>query len=262
MTHGRRLQDKEFAERLLKTGVNYLMIPLYGPDALSHDHVTQVKGSFDQTVKGFENLACLKDIYPCTVELKLLLSRYTGPLNKAIYHFARDNFTHAIDQISVCPLSYSLSAMDFKDDYLAPFEDLKKDFYSLVKEITEDGLWTLRVNEIPPCFFSSVEMRRLAHPRIILRRPLHVRHFYGDLDSDRLQRSDQNVKDFPTVRGNDLVQCCARCVFQEYCSQLVTPYFSPAYLEQFGETEFHPVTVTGRQPKAMDPEIPLLRKAP
>lgn len=239
LTHGRRLQDAAFAEALLAAGAGTLVIPLYGTEAARHDFVSHVRGSFDQTVEGLNNLQRFRGSYNFAVELKLLLTRYTAPLNREIYRYAVEHFPRAFTHVSVCPLIYSQSTLDFKEDFCAAFEELKTDFFEVVDKIRSDGVYPLRINEFPPCFFPS-EIRLLAHPRLN-RPPSATVHSYADERSSGLVSIEGSAREFRgSVFGNQLVQCCRKCRYDSYCAGRPSPYFSASYLRQFGEKEFHP----------------------
>ncbi len=241
LTHGRRLRDRSFTEKLLAAGGNLLVIPLYGVEASQHDYISQVKGSFRQTMQGLENLQDLVPRYRAQVELKLLLTKYTAPLNRAIYHLVRQRFPRAIKQISICPLIYSQSTLDFSGDFSSSFDEVKQDFFTLVEEITADGLFALRVNEFPPCFFPSEKLRALAHPRADSGSDAVLYSYVDEQSADKISMND-NAQDFQSgALGNQLVQGCQRCRYQHYCSRSPSPYFSAAYLQQFGEQEFRPI---------------------
>ena len=239
LTHGRRLQNAAFAEALLAAGVTLFVIPLYGPDAARHDFVSHVRGSFQQTVDGFHNLQRLRSSYPCAVELKLLLTKYTAPLNREIYRFAAETFPRGFSHISICPLIYSQSTLDYKEHFSASFADLREDVFALIREIHSDGAYPLRINEFPPCFF-PVEMRLSAHPKLN-DEPAGVAHSYADERSSGLVSLNNAARDFRGgVFGNQLVQNCRQCRYDRYCAGRPSPYFSSSYLVQFGEKEFRP----------------------
>ena len=241
LTHGRRLRDRGFTEKLLAAGANLLVIPLYGVKASQHDYVSQVKGSFRQTLQGLENLQDLAPAYRARVELKLLLTKYTAALNRSIYHLVRERFSQAVQQIRVCPLIYSQSTLDFRADFSSSFDEVKQDFFNLVEEITADGLFALRINEFPPCFFPSEELRALAHPHAAGRSGAVLYSYVDEQSADKISMND-NAQDFRSgALGNQLVQSCHRCRYQNYCSRRPSPYFAAAYLEQFGENEFRPI---------------------
>lgn len=55
-TNGRRFADRAYAERLVELGVDTYVISMHGPDAETHDALTDARGSFDQAVEGIRNL--------------------------------------------------------------------------------------------------------------------------------------------------------------------------------------------------------------
>jgi uncharacterized protein len=248
LTHGRSLSKLDFARKVLDSGVTHFVIPLYGHDHVAHDFVSHIPGSFDQTLHGFENLEALREEYLFSVELKLLLTKYTAPLNRLIYRRAKQEFPNAFDAVSICPLIYSKSTIDYWDRFSAPFQEVKEDFLKLVREIRADARYALHVQQFPPCFFRNKKNRALAHPD--LEKPvLKNQHFYADdLSTGRIAMNNNASHFYSTANGNVLVQSCKRCAYQDYCSEKQTPYFAAAYLERFGEKEFHPLSAprTGR----------------
>ncbi|MFA6450487.1 MAG: radical SAM protein [bacterium] len=59
-TNGRKLASRDFASRLLLSGISDLHISVYGHDAESHESVTGVAGSFGETALGIRNAVRLK----------------------------------------------------------------------------------------------------------------------------------------------------------------------------------------------------------
>lgn len=58
-TNGRAFAYRDFAEKAVNWGATHFEIQLYGDTAATHDAVTRVPGSFEQTMKGIRNLkAC------------------------------------------------------------------------------------------------------------------------------------------------------------------------------------------------------------
>ncbi len=56
-TNGRRLADADYTARLVGAGVDEFFISLHGNSAALHDAITQRPGSFDELIRGLENLA-------------------------------------------------------------------------------------------------------------------------------------------------------------------------------------------------------------
>lgn len=55
-THGMTLARPDYCERLIEAGVNEFFVSVPGHDALTHDLITGVQGSFAKTLQGLENV--------------------------------------------------------------------------------------------------------------------------------------------------------------------------------------------------------------
>jgi MoaA/NifB/PqqE/SkfB family radical SAM enzyme len=55
-THGMRLASEAYCRELVGAGVDEFFVSVAAPDAALHDAITTVKGSFDKTMRGLENL--------------------------------------------------------------------------------------------------------------------------------------------------------------------------------------------------------------
>lgn len=58
-TNGRMYAYRPFAERVLEAGITDVVFSIHGPDAAVHDGLTRSPGSFQQLLKGIENLRSL-----------------------------------------------------------------------------------------------------------------------------------------------------------------------------------------------------------
>lgn len=56
VSNGRKLEDYNFCENLKKAGIQSITISIQGSTGYSHDKITEVKGSFNQSMRGLENL--------------------------------------------------------------------------------------------------------------------------------------------------------------------------------------------------------------
>lgn len=55
-THGGRLADEGYCRELVEAGIDEYFVSVTAADAGTHDAITGVKGSFDKTIRGLENL--------------------------------------------------------------------------------------------------------------------------------------------------------------------------------------------------------------
>lgn len=78
LSNGRKFSDADYASAWAAVEHPDLMvgIPLYGPEAASHDYVVQASGAFEQTVRGIVNLARFGQ----QVEVRIVVHRETVPV--------------------------------------------------------------------------------------------------------------------------------------------------------------------------------------
>ena len=60
-SNGRMFVYKKFTTELLKLDVTNLILSIHGHNAMIHDSLTQVDGSFDQLMKGIDNIHEIRD---------------------------------------------------------------------------------------------------------------------------------------------------------------------------------------------------------
>jgi MoaA/NifB/PqqE/SkfB family radical SAM enzyme len=65
-THGMRLADEGYCRELIAAGIDEYFVSVTAPDALTHDEITKVPGSFDKTLRGLENLEAFDGVITCT----------------------------------------------------------------------------------------------------------------------------------------------------------------------------------------------------
>jgi len=70
-TNGRMFSFADYCKDVIKAGVDDFQIDLYGHTAQLHDSVTQVSGSFNQTIQGIKNLVNLNK----SVQVNVLITR-------------------------------------------------------------------------------------------------------------------------------------------------------------------------------------------
>lgn len=73
LTNGRAFADKEYARKLAECGEKKILlgIPLHADSAGDHDTITQVKGSFEETMLGLYNLGR----YDIGIELRVVITK-------------------------------------------------------------------------------------------------------------------------------------------------------------------------------------------
>jgi MoaA/NifB/PqqE/SkfB family radical SAM enzyme len=59
-TNGRLLRDRDFARKIVESGITHLLISLHGATAEVHEACTDAPGSFAQTIEGIDNAMALR----------------------------------------------------------------------------------------------------------------------------------------------------------------------------------------------------------
>ena len=65
-THGMHLSNPRYCADLVAAGIDEYFISVTAADAATHDQITQVKGSFDRTIRGLENLDAFDHVVTLT----------------------------------------------------------------------------------------------------------------------------------------------------------------------------------------------------
>jgi MoaA/NifB/PqqE/SkfB family radical SAM enzyme len=65
-THGMHLSRPAYVRTLAEAGVDEYFVSVAGSDALTHDGITKVKGSFERTLRGLENLETIDGVASIT----------------------------------------------------------------------------------------------------------------------------------------------------------------------------------------------------
>lgn len=65
-THGMRLANETYCRELVEAGVDEYFVSVTAADGETHDAITQVRGSFDKTIRGLENLDAFPEVTTLT----------------------------------------------------------------------------------------------------------------------------------------------------------------------------------------------------
>ncbi|MBU1076361.1 MAG: radical SAM protein [Spirochaetes bacterium] len=98
-TVGRKISDIKLLKELIELGVSDFELPLYGSTDIIHDSITRVKGSFNEVVKGIQNLIKLNIYFKLhTIILKQNLENLYDLID-----FAQKEFNKNIKLILLFP---------------------------------------------------------------------------------------------------------------------------------------------------------------
>ena len=104
LTNGRRFFYKDFTQNVFKTNHLTIAVSLYGPAAKIHDRITQTKNSFEQTIKGLENLLVYKNNSQL-IEIRTVISKLSYRYLDQILNFVKTRFP-SIDRMILIFLEF------------------------------------------------------------------------------------------------------------------------------------------------------------
>ena len=113
LTNGRMFVYNNFREKCLAFKKVDFIIPLHGYSPKSHDQVTQVSGSFSQTIEGLKKL--FRDRKEGQkIELRIVVTRLNLEITPRIFKFIGDNFP-SVDRVVLIFLEFEGKAEVSKD---------------------------------------------------------------------------------------------------------------------------------------------------
>ena len=221
VTNGRRLAYPEFAEQVIEAGVSDLVFSIHGHDAKLHDELTFAPGSFEDLLKGVENVRKLghKRVFAnCTV-----VKRNMRHLPKIGELFVKLKIEHA-EFIFVDP-TYGGAYTNFDGQVpriseAAPF---------MRKTLDVGRAWGTRdwcVRYVPLCHFDGY-LDQISESREV--KLFHTRHWAPDFKNEDVGGSRQIAARAKTER-------CAGCSLYDRCEGIWKEY-----LRRYGDEELSPV---------------------
>ncbi len=202
-TNGRRFFYEDFTKNVLKTKNLRLCVVVHSHEERTHDAIARAPGSFNQTIKGLENIFKYKDKTQM-VELRVVLLKQNYKQLNDICKMFHEKFP-AVERIAIIFPEY--------EGYAEKNFELIKITFSDVKEYVEETIknWgevfaSYRLYHFPLCIFSHQQwpylLRSLA--------PDHQEIFFMDR--------------------------CERCYYKDCCLGVYKNY-----VQYFGEKEFKPI---------------------
>jgi radical SAM protein with 4Fe4S-binding SPASM domain len=151
ITNGRRLKDKAYVETLAKVGLDFVQVTLESHDAKVHDLMTEVKGSWKETIAGIKN-ASRTQIY---VSTNTTLSRYNATDFLDTIDFIKKLGVAAFGCNS---LIYSGKANKISEEFALPLETLNELLPKIRDKANMLGLKFLWYTPTQYCRLNPVEL--------------------------------------------------------------------------------------------------------
>jgi sulfatase maturation enzyme AslB (radical SAM superfamily) len=194
ITNGRAFSDAQFLYRVIAAGCRLFEIKLWGSHPPLHDHLTGTAGSFQETVRGLENLAGFpEDKFVC-IRIPICRGNYTD-----------------LGNIVAAALSFGVNRIILSvDDHALTFQSVLPHLHNAINISIFNRIWIL-TEGMPFCLMAGLEH--------------HIGEMYQGLTTI-YERTFQKHR------------YCTECIYRELCSGV-----DAAYLKQFGEADFSPVTI-------------------
>jgi MoaA/NifB/PqqE/SkfB family radical SAM enzyme len=210
VSNGRKYSDKKFLSKLIKSGVTKFYVSIHSHKAALEDHLTSVKGSFKEKVKGLKNLKELKD--KGVIRDRVYLNTVINKLN---YRY--------LEQIA---LFYSkMGFTDIRFDFIRPEGRALANAVELVPRYSQIMKYVGRVltlgralkvditfGAIPPCLFHRYNIKVL---------PSSLGEF-NDRGTESCLGEDNTIKRFSVSEKRKSEykvkrKSCKNCLFDRIC---------------------------------------------
>ncbi len=194
-SNGRRLAYKDFARKLVTSGLNNILVSLHGPRASVHEAITLVPGSYEETMTGIRNVMSLKPA-DLSVGVNTTLSQQN--------YLLLDEMVEQLEAIGVQQLNiqfltpFGRVGRELVPDPLAAAEEVRK-----VIGAHSDSM-VFQVINLPYCFLPGLES--------------YVAQDLGKLSRNMVFVTQQEVNLYEylaTTRRTD--DQCTACLFQVAC---------------------------------------------
>jgi len=220
-TNGRMYSYKEFAQKIIKAGLNSIVFSIHGYNAKLHDSLTQVKGSFNQLKKGIENVrkAGLEDIGSNTTIIKQNYKRLPE-IGKLIYDLgirnsefifvdptygaAYDNFNELVHKISTAAF------------YMHKCLDIGK----------KNNIAHWHIRYVPLCYFTNY-LDQISEIQEV--NTFETEHIAPDFYNPNAEKGRQSIGRAKTIK-------CKGCLLYNKCEGIWKEY-----LKHYGDKELKPV---------------------
>jgi len=214
-TNGRMFYYDDFASRMGSIARISYVVAVHAPTAQLHDRITQVKGSFDQTVQGIRNLRRLGQDVSGKVVISKLNSGLLPDIARLLVSLEVEDACFAFPH----PMG---NAMVFFDDVVPNITETSKSLHKAIDVCESNGIHASSEG-FPFCLMRGYE-DRISELTVPEREMDDIRDFYPDFNERELRE------------GRAKGPSCASCRHNSSCKG---PW--KEYPQKFGWDEFVPV---------------------
>jgi len=219
-THGTKLSDSSFLDKLISSGVDKLRIPIYGSSAKIHDSITRTPGSFDRVVKG------IKLLKKKSSDISIMMSCLIVRQNKNDLFNIVDFVTN---ELRVEDFYFSIPCSRGEDlSFYIPLKDIvpyARKLYKYILKINDK----IKFLEIPFCVFGKFDT-------------IHINNMILPPNLGKYNQPPPPVRtsipDLPSYRVKKKVPMCKNCIAFNYCDG-----FFANNIDKFGTGNLEPLKI-------------------
>jgi len=214
-SNGRLFSNPEFTEKIIKAGLDNILIPLHGYPLEIHDQITQRPGSFKQTILGINNLASHNSI---RVSVKVIPNKINYKILPDLASFIVSlPHIHFIAMDMLCIAGNALKNKDIistKLSNMMPYMEKALDIWIMAGK-------RINITSLPLCLINKKYWKYMSNSRI--KKEVTV-------GFNKSKESSINYT------GQVLTPVCENCLLREKCPGTWPPYF-----KTYGDGELKPV---------------------
>lgn len=149
ISNGRMFYYKDYAKMFKKVRINKIVTELHGSTSKIHDDITQVKGSFDQTLKGIKNIID----QGMNIEIRVIVNKINFKDLPNIANFMINNIPKKVVQITIFPINLIGDAYKFKEEIAPRYNEIKR-YIETAVDILKDK-FNIKLLHYPYCLIDK-----------------------------------------------------------------------------------------------------------
>lgn len=179
VTNGRRLKDINFTRELKKRGLDYVTISVEGANAFEHDSITQIQGSYNDTIKGIKN----------SLSEGINISTNTVISSENINGL--EGIISSLKKVGVKEMGFNICGVCVSEEdnnsYIINPKKASNAFAEVYKKFKDEKIKLKLITPVPFCFFDKEMLKEFVEKDIISGGPcqlVHGRNFVIDYNGD------------------------------------------------------------------------------
>jgi len=220
-TNGRMLSNKEFAKKIIESGVSHIVFSIHGHNAKVHDFLIKVPGGFEQLIRGIKNIQELgfKNIGSNTTIVKQNYKNLED-IGKLIYNLGIRNS----EFIFVDPTN---GAPKTKFNEMVPtYEEVSPHVNRLLEFGKKEKITHWSIRYYPLCFVNEKYHDMISEMQEI--KTFETKHIAPDFKNDNVGLSRKNIARVKIDKCNDCkYNSTCEGYWKEYVKNMDKKYYNP-----------------------------------